>query len=378
MTERKRILIFIDWFLPGEKAGGPVRSCANLMEQLGNEFDFSVVTADTDYTDHIPYKNIKSDQWNILPDGKRVYYISKGELKKETIEKIILDEKPGMVYLNGIWSQAFTHWPLRIAKKNKIRTVVAVRGMLAPSALAIRKTKKNIFLLLAKLGRLFSAVTFHATTEKEKEETRKIFGKVNVLVAGNLPRRSIVNAIAKDKKRDKLRLITVARIAPEKNILFALESLRHVTANVAADFYGPVYDHSYWKECEAMARQLPACVNVEFHEAVDSDSIPALMSAHDVLFLPTRGENFGHVIIEAMQNGLPVLISDKTPWKFLAKNYAGWDLPLNDAKTFARKINEIAEMDERAFRPWTEGAVRFAVRYASDTKLMESNRKIFS
>ncbi|MBI9061941.1 MAG: hypothetical protein JEZ14_08115 [Marinilabiliaceae bacterium] len=47
---KKKILIFIDWFLPGYKAGGPVRSMANMVEYLMEEYDFFIVTRNTDYT----------------------------------------------------------------------------------------------------------------------------------------------------------------------------------------------------------------------------------------------------------------------------------------------------------------------------------------
>ena len=38
-----------------------------------------------------------------------------------------------------------------------------------------------------------------------------------------------------------------------------------------------------------------------------------MFQEYDLLFLPTKGENFGHVILESMSAGTPVLISDTTP-----------------------------------------------------------------
>ena len=37
---KKKILIFIDWFLPGINSGGPVRSYFNMISHLEEEFDF--------------------------------------------------------------------------------------------------------------------------------------------------------------------------------------------------------------------------------------------------------------------------------------------------------------------------------------------------
>ena len=52
---KKKILIFIDWYLPGYKAGGPIQSVANLVANLKEEFEFSIVTRDTDYCEKLPY-----------------------------------------------------------------------------------------------------------------------------------------------------------------------------------------------------------------------------------------------------------------------------------------------------------------------------------
>ena len=373
-------MVFIDWFLPGDKAGGPVRSCANLLDHLGDEFDFSVVTRDTDYTETRPYDTVKSDQWN-NHQGKRVYYISAANLQKETIAGIIAEEKPDFIYLNGIWSQPFTAWPLKAAKKfkGKIKVVVAARGMLAPSALEIKATKKKIFLRLAKWRDDFSDVLFHATNEKEAIDIRKAMGdKCRIRVAGNLPRKMQEKPVHRLKEKNKLRIISVARIAPEKNILFAIETLGLVQAEAEADFFGTVYDKAYWNECEIAAKKIPATIRVNFPGAIASETIFSKLSQYDLLFMPTRGENFGHIILESLQAGTPVLISDQTPWKDLAASNAGWDLPLRSKETFARKLEELCGMDEEAFKKWRDGALALAGKYAGDEKTISDNRDLFS
>jgi glycosyltransferase involved in cell wall biosynthesis len=376
--DKKKVLVFIDWFLPGDKAGGPVRSCANLLDHLGSDLEFSVVTRDTDYTETKPYDSVKSDAWN-EHDGKRVYYISSRELNKETISKIIREEKPYAVYLNGIWSQPFTAWPLKELKKSKSKTkvIVAARGMLAPSALAIKATKKKLFLRLAKWRDDFSNVIFHATNEKEATDIRKSLGdKSKILVAGNLPRKAGNVPSHALKIKDKLRIISVARIAPEKNTLFALETLAKVGVEVEADFFGAIYDESYWQQCKTVIEKLPSNVKVKFPGPIPSEEISKILVSYDLLFMPTRGENFGHIILESMQAGTPVLISDQTPWKNLAQENAGWDLPLK-VDGFVQTIESIAGMSDIDFRKYSEAALALAGKYASDEQLISNNRKLF-
>ena len=380
IKSKSKVLIFIDWFLPGDKAGGPIRSCANLMDYLGNDFDFSVVTRDTDYTVTKSYSGITSDAWNILPDGKRVYYISANQLNKETISKLLSEEKFDVVYLNGIWSQAFTAWPMKQLKKLKFKgkVIVAARGMLAPSALAIKATKKKMYLHLAKWRNDFSNVIFHATNLQEASDIRKAIGDKNqILIAGNLPRKISESTQHTSKSTDKLRIISIARIAPEKNTLYAIEVLSKVKVAVESDFYGPIYNEEYWKECKAATEKLPSNVKLNFMGPIPSENILNTLAKYDLFFLPTRGENFGHVILESLQAGTPVLISDQTPWNNLESLKVGWDLPLESQEKFVKTIEGLVNLQIEEFKKLSENAIRFSEEYATSEKLIEENKKLF-
>lgn len=377
----KRVLVFIDWFLPGDKAGGPVRSVANLIAHLGNEIEFSVVTRDTDYTLSEPYASVRSDAWNETPFGARVYYISERNLTRETIAKLLSATQYDHVYLNGIWSQPFTIWPLEYLRSNQknVPVTVAVRGMLAPSALAIKALKKKVFLLYAKWKGIFNGVTFHATTAKEAKEVRNAFGDTTVVhVAGNLPRKASEKEFTHSaKKKGIVQMVNIARIAPEKNTLYAIETLKHAELHGELNIWGAYYDNEYAMACEYAAKHLPGNTKVFFNGPLDSDDIHQTLSGFDLLFLPTRGENFGHIILEAMQAGTPVLISDQTPWKNLEERKAGWELPLDNPKAFGAIIDKVAAMEETEFAEWRRGAKEFAARYANDEKLVGLNRNLF-
>lgn len=52
------VLTFVGYYPPACKAGGPIRSIANLVECLGHEFDFRVVTPDRDAGDTGPFEGI--------------------------------------------------------------------------------------------------------------------------------------------------------------------------------------------------------------------------------------------------------------------------------------------------------------------------------
>src|SRR5664279_4927636 len=100
---KKKVLIFIDWFSPGYKAGGPISSNINMIDGLRDEFEFFVITRNTDYCETIPYSQIVSDKWNTMPNGTSVYYISKEQLSFSSLVKITRSFSFDKVFVNGIY-----------------------------------------------------------------------------------------------------------------------------------------------------------------------------------------------------------------------------------------------------------------------------------
>lgn len=374
--------MLIDWFLPGYRAGGPTRSCANLIDHLSNDVCFSVITRDTDYMSEKPYRGVKSNEWNQLPGGTRVYYFSEDRLSKRNVYDLLKSEEYDFVYLNGIFSKYFTIIPLQFFRgKKNARVIVASRGMLAESALAIKKLKKSLFLLFSKQIGLFKNIVFHATNEEEAKSVRKVFGKdVLIQIAPNLTEKSLAGTDTwreKMKSSAVLRLVSVARIAPEKNIKYAIEVLGDVKSNVEFDLYGPVYDEIYWSQCQEVIGKLPSNIRVNFKDSIDSKMVSGTISEYDFLFLPTQGENFGHVILQSMRVGVPVIVSDQTMWRDLQSKNAGWDIELAEVRKFVDLIDDCANMSQADYARFSKGAFDFALAYVNNKESVEQNRKLF-
>jgi len=383
MKKKKHVLVFIDWYLPGYKAGGPIRSCANLLDHMSDDYDFSVVTRDCDYFESEPYKGVKSDEWNVMDNGTRVFYISAGKLNSGTIRSILAQEEYSTVYLNGIFSWYFTLLPAySLRRRSDVKVVIAARGMMAESALAIKKIKKKVFLRSIKLLRLFSNVTFHATTPEEAKDIRRTIGdEAKIKVASNLPKKTgSMPSASRPKEKGKLRLVNIARIAPEKNLLYALEILKnfsHSNTKIIFDVFGPVYDQQYWTDCNILIDSMPENIKVNYRQSIESEKVPALLQNYHFMFMPTRGENFGHIILEAMSNACPVIISDQTPWKDLEKVNAGFSLSLTDPKFFIDVLARSCAMSQQEYDVFSAGAFAAGKAFATNMQLIEQNRDLF-
>jgi glycosyltransferase involved in cell wall biosynthesis len=379
--EKKKIIVFIDWYLPGYKAGGPIQSVSNLVDHLKDEFDFYIVTRDTDYCESKPYPNIISNEWNTVADGVNVFYFSQNNLTRSNIRKLLRQTTFDSVYLNGIFSLYFTLLPLYYLRKHKNKKVViAARGMLAESALGVKKMKKRFFLRAVKTLKLFDQVIFHASTENEKEDIRKALGNsMEIKIAGNLPQLSVATEnTERIKTPGMLKLVNVARIAPEKNLLLALQILHQVKENVSFDFYGPVYNNEYWEECKAAMKTLPPNILINYKGSLESNKVLAELDKYHMLFMPTRGENFGHIILQSLSVGCPVIISDQTPWKNLKKENVGWDLSLDDLSAFSVAIDTAAQMNQQEYNNMSQSAFVFAKKYIDNPEIIKQNRHLFN
>ena len=113
-------------------------------------------------------------------------------------------------------------------------------------------------------------------------------------------------------------------------------------SRVNFEIFGPAEDAAYWKSCQDLIANLPPNIRVHWHGETSNDGVVAAMATTDLFFLPTAGENFGHAIFEALSTGVPVLISDQTPWRDLAAASAGWDLPLADMDRWVEAIETFA------------------------------------
>jgi glycosyltransferase involved in cell wall biosynthesis len=380
MKAKKTILLFIDWYLPGYKAGGPIQSCANLVNHLKDEYCFLIVTRDTDYCETRPYPNVKSNTWNVVEDHVHIYYFSAENLNKNNIFKLIKSTKFDMVYLNGVFSFYFTIVPLLYFRKKKPKNVVlATRGMLASGALALKSGKKQLFLKAAKWFGLFNNVVLHATSDAERNDIISALGNANqIKIAGNLSKKiEIAPYQTKTKEKGQIKLFNIARIAPEKNLKFALEILLDVKSRVQFDFYGPVYDEVYFETCKHIISKLPPNIIVNYKGVIPNSEVNQALMQYHAMLMPTLGENFGHIILESLIAASPVIISDQTPWQNLEEEYAGWSIPLSQKQKFIEVIELLAKSDNNEFNNYTLGAYKKSKAFVENKALIASNSALF-
>ena len=379
---RPVILVFVHFYLPGFKSGGPVRTLSNMVESLSNEFEFRIVTSDRDVLDTQSYEEIEVGAWNSV-DKAWVYYVSPENCGLRYWMKIMRETQYDVLYLNSLFDPLYTTLPLlaqKLARTRERPVVIAPRGELSPGALALKGWKKRSFLFAANALGLYRHIIWHASTNDEAQLIRRRFSSSCItMVAKNLPamppRPDFTSKIIDSDK--PLRIVFLSRISKMKNLDFALRVLLNCNTPIQFDIWGTIEDAQYWEECRELMLSMPKCVNVRYRGVAKHSEVHSILADYDLFFLPTWGENYGHAIAEALSSGTPVLLSDQTPWRNLEKEGVGWDLPLDNPKQFQDAIMNAKMKLSSGALEWRRRVYEYAMRELCNKSLLEDNRQVF-
>jgi len=374
----KKVLIFIDYFFPGYKAGGILRSVYNLVNNVRN-IDFFIVTRDRDLGEKQSYSGVSKYKWIKNPHFYVMYLSQKDETVNVSI-KIIDEISPDYIYVNCIYSFRYSIIPIVIAKifKKEIKFIVAVNGMLSKEALNLKRVKKYIFLKFIRLSCIYRHVTWHATNTHEQRDIFNIFGKsINTIIAPYIVDFKHIKYYKRIKHKNDLRLCYISRISKKKNLLWAINLLKNVKTTVNYKIIGPIEDVIYFDHCMNAAKALPSNVTVEYIGEIPFHNVILELQEYHFLFFPTLHENFGHVIIESMLAGCPVIISKNTPFHNLNEINAGWNLSLENIPQWVQVIEYCSLMEQDEYNLINYSAYQYAKRYINDYKIIELNYRLF-
>lgn len=371
-----KIIVFSEYYLPGYKGGGPIKTIKNLMDQLGDELSFKLVTSDRDLGDSVPYSSVKCGAWNSV-ENAQVFYIQPNSLGQKQIVKILREKNYDIIYLNSFFSLRFSFIPLLLAKAMGQRVILGPRGEFSEGALSLKYQKKLIFITLYKFLGLHRGTIFQASSDYEAEDIKRVLGaNVDIQIAEDIGAQEFAEVLHISDSTT-LNTVFVSRISPKKNLLAALDILKTVKQSVSYDIYGPIEDPEYWAKCEAVISTLPVNIKIEYKGELYPHEVISTLSKYDAFFMPTKGENYGHVIAEALCAGLPILIADTTPWRNLQEQGIGWDLPLSSPEAFSDAIDQLALMNPKDHHQMRKNVLEWAKNKFSQRDAVDANLAMF-
>ncbi|MCB0685939.1 MAG: glycosyltransferase family 4 protein [Saprospiraceae bacterium] len=375
-----KLLIFIDWYFPAYRGGGPIVSVRNLAELLKDDVEIFVVTSDKDLEELLPI--IDTNVW-ILVDKVKVNYLSSNKRNVREIYRLIKSVEPDAIYLNSMYSKIYTIIPLLclLLIDFKPKIILAPRGMLHQGAVKYRQFKKKLFLLLFRAIGFNNRVFFHATDKQESDDIVRLIkaSSIQVQVVPNVVGLNGLDLGKVDKNKNRLKIAYISRITPKKNLLYFLKILERCDNAINIDL--SIYGHKemeYWKKCNDVIQLLPFNIKVSYLGTLPHNSVAEKIMENHFTVLPTLGENFGHSIFESFAAGRPVLISDQTPWRNLEKKNIGWDIPLKEKDLWLSVIERMAEMSQDEYDSMSQASWDFAKEYSRNMDLKDKYIEMFS
>ena len=349
--------------------------------------------------------NVPIDQWVQYNRNTAVWYSSTNKLGS-VLSRELINRADCRLFIVGLYDPVYNFKPL--FRFSKIQKIISVRGMLHPGALSQKAFKKKLYLQFWKLLGWPSKFLFHVTDEQEREYVLKQFGRhTRTVVAGNFP--LIYDRMElPQKEAGVLKLVSVALISAMKNILMVLESLFKIAEvyglrstlrqaqgyirqdqgdirqaqgeigfQIEYNIYGPVKDEVYWEQCLELIKELPSNIKVHYHGAVEPVAIKAALEDNHVFILPSKSENFGHSIFEALSAGRPVITSRNTPWNGLQSRGAGINVDGENVTEIEEAIGFFLDMPPDELVKWSKAAHEHAVRSVDGDKIKEEYRQMF-
>lgn len=348
-----KIFISCALFYPA-KLGGPANTLYWLAKGIVSAGHEVCVVTTHNYIDNkdIPYNNF------IIIDGIKVIYCSSRYLLiKKSLE--VLPKCDAVLLSSVCYSPELliSVW----ARMYKKRVIWSPRGELAESAIGGSIVKLAFFKLIKVLAGKYAI--FHATSEDENTCIKRILGR-------NVKSIIIPNYMEVPQKRERQRcespyFLFLGRIAPikaiENLINGAALSNKFKQSSFVLKIAGGIENqfNDYYNSLIKVIGDNNLQNKVEFVGAVSGNEKFQIYCNAEFLFLVSKSENFGNVVIEALSQGTPVVASYGTPWKGLEEKNAGFWID-NSPQTISQTIDKILDMNSKEYWDYRRNAFAYA------------------
>jgi glycosyltransferase involved in cell wall biosynthesis len=269
--------------------------------------------------------------------------------------------KADLYHAHCLWMRPLGY-AAQAAHMRRVPLIISPRGMFARWALRRSPLKKLLAQWLVHPGAFRQAAGWHATSEQEADEIRRLGFRQPICVAPN--------GIEPTSDDPVLVRATYLRLAPELNgrriaLFFSRLHSKKRPLELLSDFAALAVKHPDWHllmvgipeefdvarlRHEADVRGIAGRVTV-----LDGRNLPKPYALAELFVLPTHNENFGRVVAEALASGVPVLTTTGTPWSGIEAEGAGRWAPLDRLskdldELLALPPSELRAMGERGRR----------------------------
>jgi glycosyltransferase involved in cell wall biosynthesis len=301
-----------------EVSSGPSYSVLRLCESL-RDLGVQVTLASLDSPGH-----------RQVPDWVRRFERSIGpaRLGRSRAMASWLDEEASagrvdLIHNHSLWMMPNVY-PGDVARRRAVPYLVSPRGTLSAAAFASGSLAKRLMWPLFQRPSLQTTSCFVATSLAEALDIRRAGYEV--------PIASIPNGIDIPEmlrpRRQRRTLLYLGRIHPIKQVDVLVQvwaRIAHTMPDWDLRIVGPD-NNGHLDQLQRLANRLGTRRLTFEGELRGERKLEAYREA-DLYVLPTKTENFGVTVAEALAAGTPVIVTTGAPWRDLGSRGAGWWIP---------------------------------------------------
>lgn len=235
-----------------------------------------------------------------------------------------------LVHVHGAW-RPFVHRVHAAARRLGVPIVSSLHGTLEPWALRHKRVKKLAGWHLYQRRDVWAATALHATAERERQSLLRLGVPNPVAVIPNpveIPTLSDLPERPRAAER-RHRVLFLSRIHSVKGLDLLLEAWSRVRPPAWELIIAGTGEPDYCARLEEQVRRLGLAGEVSFPGHVEGAAKWALYRGSDLFVLPSRSENFGLVVAEALAAETPAISTDAAPWDQLPRLGCGWCVPVS-------------------------------------------------
>lgn len=366
-----KILHIIPTYYPAFRYGGPINAVHDLckhLDRLGHEVSVYTTNVDgptdTDVCLGAP----------VRLDGVNVYYFPSRILRRlywsPLMEKML---RANIRHFDILHLHSIFLWPTnmaaRLAVHNFVPYLVSPRGMLVKDLI----NKRNFFIKWAWIH-LFEKYTIehasaiHMTSDLELEEAFKFHIK--------LPRAFVIpNGLGADFEQIKSEqhgaedpitktgnfILFIGRISWKKGLDRLIRAMKYVS-QIDLIIAGND-EENYRPKLEMLADKVGVRQRVIFVGPLYGSDKHAMLKNAAVLVLPSYSENFGNVVLEAMAEGCPVVVTPEVGLAKVVKETSSGVVAEGNPETLGKALRELVLNEDLRRRMGQNGIITVRSRF---------------
>ncbi len=267
--------------------------------------------------------------------------------------------RAAILHAHGLWRMSVVY-PAWAVRKGGATLIVSPRGTLSPWAMRHHAASKLPFWAALQRSAMKRAACFHATSEQEYEDVRRLGFRQPVAV---IPNGVDLPAPAAAPRGEARTLLFLGRLHPVKGVDALIDAWRLVQDRfpvwrllIAGNDIDGRGRSGY---ADTLRRRVAerGAERVRFAGELRGEAKWEAYSRAELYVLPSHSENFGVTVAEALASATPVVTTRATPWRALEARGAGWCIETGAAPlaetlrdALARDPVDLAAMGRRGRR----------------------------